>query len=478
MKKDTSNFIDLDDVFNKSSNSNQKILSENAVITETAEVSKPLPNIESILLEWSWRCDKGYPDINNLSDKIKLQEVLDEMGIQLPFERIVEAPKTDKSQSNISNYNQYPKILITELTKANKLQKFEEFIRSLPGGGVPEVVLRGISDICKSKESTVKLVAVFKQYTDLASLTKINPSEGIYNELFKIQPKGTGPGEILIAWCIDGAYVQGGTVSYDIDYNGQHWEVKSLISTKGNLPEPIDPAKYGKINNFKFSRELQLFFETLVDPYYNNKLRDSITLLTTDDKVKSKLSQILDIFETIPSTTADGSTLLSTSIGEMPPSIFNKFYNAITEIHKLLPKSVTDTAKASRISVKSSTTDAQYWIEPEDVDDITKNAGKDKEISIKVGSKITDEGKEAKIWLSTLLNNKFIKSPKYFVNTLASIRDGFGANKQGIIYLTMNKFNLSFGMDDFFTSGITRSTYRFSLKNQTRYSNYKYSLEQ
>ena len=111
MKKDTSNFIDLDDVFNKSSNSNQKILSENAVITETAEVSNPLPNIESILLEWSWRCDKGYPDINNLSDKIKLQEVLDEMDIQLPFDRIVEAPKTDKSQSNISNYNQYPKIL-------------------------------------------------------------------------------------------------------------------------------------------------------------------------------------------------------------------------------------------------------------------------------------------------------------------------------------------------------------------------------
>lgn len=104
MKKDTSNFIDLDDVFNKSSNSNQKILSENAVITETAEVSKPLPNIESILLEWSWRCDKGYPVWGNPNDMIKLQEVLNEKGIELSFDGLYEAsasPTSKKAPSNI-----------------------------------------------------------------------------------------------------------------------------------------------------------------------------------------------------------------------------------------------------------------------------------------------------------------------------------------------------------------------------------------
>lgn len=475
MKKNTSNIIDLDALFNKQEESKPQLVTENTVITETVQPS-PMPDIEAIVSEWSWRCDKGYPDMNNISDRIKLQEVLDGMDIQLPFERIYEAPDTNTDRS--FDYTAYPKILIAELTKEKKIQEFGQYIQSLPGGTVPDTVRRGISDICKSKDATAKLVKVFKQYSDLENLRKINPSEGIYNQLYKIQPKGTGPGEILISWIIEGAIVQGGTVSYDIDYNGQHWEVKSLISTKGNLPEPIDPAKYGEIGKFNFSRELQLFFEKIVDPYYDNKLRDSVILLTDADNVKAKLNQILDIFESIPRTSADGSKLLSASIGEMRPIIFNKFYNAITEIHKLLPKSVQAAAKVSRISVKSSTTDAQYWIDPEDVDDITKSAGKDKPVSIKIGSKITDEGKEAKIWLSTFLNNKFIKTPKYFIDSLVTIRDGFGENKQGIIYITKDRFNISYGMDEFFTSGITRSTYRFSLKNQARYSNYRYALEQ
>ena len=50
--------------------------------------------LDKILLEWSYRCDKGYPDVNNPADWLVLENVLVEMGIELPFERIVEAPKT------------------------------------------------------------------------------------------------------------------------------------------------------------------------------------------------------------------------------------------------------------------------------------------------------------------------------------------------------------------------------------------------
>jgi hypothetical protein len=180
----------------------------------------------------------------------------------------------------------------------------------------------------------------------------------------------------------------------------------------------------------------------------------------------------------MPRTTADGSSLLSASIGEMTPTLFNKFYEGISEINKELPSSIKVAAKASRIYVKSDTTDSQYWIEPDDIEDITKNAGKDTEISIKVGTKITDENKEAKIWLANLINNKFITNPKYFITSLRSIRDDFGLNKKGIIYLTKGKFNISNGMEKFFTSGITRSTYRFSLKDQDKYANYNYAKEQ
>ena len=62
------------------------ILSEpkNAVerIAETVEVAqKPLPNFDAILMEWSWRCEKGYPDFDNKKDIAALREVLKEMNL-------------------------------------------------------------------------------------------------------------------------------------------------------------------------------------------------------------------------------------------------------------------------------------------------------------------------------------------------------------------------------------------------------------
>jgi hypothetical protein len=272
---------------------------------------------------------------------------------------------------------------------------------------------------------------------------------------------------------------QGGTVSYDIDYNGQHWEVKSLISSSGgSVPDSIDPANYGKISNYKFAQEIQAFFVNVIDPFFNNELRDSLMSLSENDSVKNKLSEISNIIEAMPRYSASGKTLLSTSIGEMTPSLFNSFYEGITKIHKLLPSSVKDVAKSSRIVVKTDSTNAQYWIDPDDVNDITKNAGKDTTVSIKVGNEITDENKEAKIWFANLMNNVFVKNPKYFIDNLQSIRDGFASGKEGLIYITKNSFNISYGMDKFFTSHITRATFRFELKGLNKYENYTYAKEQ
>jgi len=474
MKKDISKQItvDLDSLFESKAS---EVITE-SVITNTASNL----DFDAIVTEWSYRCEKGYPDMNNQSDLLALQTLLEEMGIEnpLPKIQITEAPSTKKKESATTDISAYPKSLITKLTKAGKLEKFYEFVKSIPGGDAPDKVSDGISRICVNKGSEDSLVTLFKSGTSLKALTKINPEDGVNKMLFNVRPSGTGPGEVLIAWSIDGAAFQGGTVSYDIDFKGQHWEVKSLIDPDGNAPRSIDPAKYGKMSNFKFTRKFQAFWGDILLPYYENKLRDSVLELSDNEAVKAKLIKILDVLETIPTTTVDGSTSLEYA-GEITPTIFNKFYNGITQIHNLYKgATIKDAAKSSRISVKSNTTDSQFWIEPDDVEDITKNAGKDKEVSIKVGAKITDENKSAKIWLSKLMNNEFIKNPKIFITELTSIRDNFGNGKEGIIYLTKGKFNLSNGMKDFFTSNITRSTYRFALKDQAKFANYAYQKEQ
>ena len=48
-----------------------------------------MTQIDKILTEWSFRCDKGYPDIDNPEDIRILREVMAEMNIELPTETVL-----------------------------------------------------------------------------------------------------------------------------------------------------------------------------------------------------------------------------------------------------------------------------------------------------------------------------------------------------------------------------------------------------
>jgi hypothetical protein len=64
-------------------------------ITETVEVAQqPLPDFDAILLEWSYRCEKGYPDFNNKKDMIALNKILKEMNLPIPSKLLTEAALT------------------------------------------------------------------------------------------------------------------------------------------------------------------------------------------------------------------------------------------------------------------------------------------------------------------------------------------------------------------------------------------------
>ena len=85
--------INLDDLLNSneenSSEETVEILKESIVETaKLIEENAPLPDFDAIVTEWSYRCDKGYPDMKSKSDMIKLQEILNEMGVKSPFKQI------------------------------------------------------------------------------------------------------------------------------------------------------------------------------------------------------------------------------------------------------------------------------------------------------------------------------------------------------------------------------------------------------
>ena len=43
-------------------------------------------NIDALLSEWAYRCEKGYPEMDSPSDLIILNEIMNEWGISFPKE--------------------------------------------------------------------------------------------------------------------------------------------------------------------------------------------------------------------------------------------------------------------------------------------------------------------------------------------------------------------------------------------------------
>jgi hypothetical protein len=80
MKNDTSNFIDLDSILESKSETKPEIIPESAIATASESTT---PDIETILTEWAWRCDKGYPVWGDVNDMKVLQQLLHEMKVDI-----------------------------------------------------------------------------------------------------------------------------------------------------------------------------------------------------------------------------------------------------------------------------------------------------------------------------------------------------------------------------------------------------------
>jgi|GEM_PF-1947612 len=391
------------------------------------------------------------------------------------------------TESQVINEAQekYPTSLVSLLKSAGKLEMFYQYIDSLPKGKARVEFKQFFERLASDKTGKSYfpvMVEQFKSLKKMESILKIDLTQSYYKEMWPIKLEGTGPGEILITWLVKDAVTQGGGESFDIKYKDQKWEVKSLISSKdgkiGPTPDSIDGAKYSDTTNYALTSELQSFYKDVLDIYYDNDHRGTVLSLTDDESEKKAITEILDALESIPRTTADGSKNLSQQMTELVPSIFDKFYNGIVKINRNLKK-VQNLQGSSRIAVKSKTTDSQYWLDPEAVDKITTAAGTDKDVNIKVGTEITDENKDAKIWFSKLISNNFVKNPKTFTKQLKSMLDGFLEGKDGLIYLTPpGKFNIAYDMGDFHVNKITRGKYRFMLDGFRKGGDYEYAKGQ
>jgi hypothetical protein len=87
------------------------------------------------------------------------------------------------------------------------------------------------------------------------SLNQINFRSGLAYDIFRIEPKGLGKGEIFLAALINGAQINGGGSSFDMTANGLPYEIKDYTGGKGNA-KSIRLGTKASVTRFKFWDEI------------------------------------------------------------------------------------------------------------------------------------------------------------------------------------------------------------------------------
>lgn len=221
--------------------------------------------IGKLITEWSWRCEKGYPDINNPSDMAELDILLEELGVDRDFKKISE-------EEEIEYPDRYQNILELIEQKKNNNKLMERIYRILHNSDY----VRDIKDFLENKanikrdtwdttdlpNTIIRILQRGKRHDDVItfhntivkSSPKIEsrrsgrvideyPSE-IRGKIKKIGnipgSKGrvtTGRGEILLALTFGDLKLSEGSHTGDLVYNNQYSvEVKATTVREDLAP--------------------------------------------------------------------------------------------------------------------------------------------------------------------------------------------------------------------------------------------------
>lgn len=269
-------------------------------------------DIDKILNEWSYRCPKGYPDLNDPIDLGILKEVLAEMNISFPLNETVEHRELDEwdvtlndgldsleendfhdistvlNEGNFEDFN-VPSELQAMLTRANKTTQFKSFIDKLPGGESEPAIQDFINRLTPGEYED--LVKMLYSKTTVEEITKSEYDSGVASKLFALEPKGIGKAELFLAWVVANSRVSGGGESFDLRVNNKKYEVKDY--RKGES-KGIRLGTKGKVTRFTFWQEVLKTSDTVDNLFATNGIQ-----FITDETTRELLTQINSRSESI-----------------------------------------------------------------------------------------------------------------------------------------------------------------------------------
>ena len=214
-------------------------------------------NIDLILTEWCYRLPKGYP--TTAKDYEVLYHVILEVANISNEEarRIVERAQGNVKEL-IAESIQFDSIenqmLTSAISEAGKSEQFATFLRLLPTEA-DAITLNFLNSM--QQEQCIEFANMLYSQNGVSedALNQINIRSGLAHDLFRLEPKGLGKGEIFLATLIDGSQINGGGFSFDMTANGQPYEIKDYTGGKGNA-KSIRLGTKGSVTRFKFWDEI------------------------------------------------------------------------------------------------------------------------------------------------------------------------------------------------------------------------------
>ncbi len=141
------------------------------------------------------------------------------------------------------------------LQTAGKLYLYHDFVASIPNGKINDNFFDYLSKL--TLEETNELVdnlASLNHIKDLDCTVLYGNPDSVIGRLFKIYARGTGTGELAVAWMINGAKISGNSKSYDVTFQNSKYEIKDWSSQSPNAS--ILAGVKSKVINFEFWYEV------------------------------------------------------------------------------------------------------------------------------------------------------------------------------------------------------------------------------
>ena len=249
--------------------------------------------IDLILTEWCYRLPKGYPSTSR--DYEVLYDVLLEVAQISPEEaRLIVERAQGHVKQLVTEAVQFDSIenqlLVDAITEAGKVNEFRQYLSLLPTEA-DAATLSFLNNLQAEQSKTFAAMLYSQSGISEDALNTINFRTGVAHDLFRIEPKGLGKGEILLATIINGSRINGGGSTFDMTVENRPYEIKDYTGGKGNA-KSIRLGTKASVTRFKFWDEIVTTLKridqlrgTMENPkfdfhkYFDQSLLDSIAYL-------------------------------------------------------------------------------------------------------------------------------------------------------------------------------------------------------